>query len=577
MVAAKQAGIISLALAAGILAACGGGGSGGSSGSTASSTGSGSSASSASSASAANSSSSTSSSIASSSASSAGTPDSLGATGWASVTAAWYSNSSSSAATTGGNGATTAKTYTVSDRNGLIQALYGNSATINANGTFSGTLDSSAKIIYVSGTIDLNTNKAGTSLTESDYICAIGTSYAYSSSVSSVTALYSFDAYKTQYDPNGAWKTAAVDKSGDPLEVARACAAANQKKVVYISIPSNTSLIGKGASAKIINGSLVIGASSSAPVDNVVVRNISFENAFDMFPQWDPTDSNGRWNSAYDNVSVMYATHVWIDHNSFSDGSNTDDLYPPVFASPYNEKAMKVQHHDGLLDITKNANYVTVSWNHFHDHDKTNLIGGTDTVNTTTASSAENPNALKITFHHNYWKNIEQRQPRVRYGMVHVYNNYYEGTLDSTATYTWTAGMVAGQGGKLYMENNVFAVSGGTASESTVYSGASDSNKASTCADTMNATTSTYTPSGSYASTYCSAYAYASGNVLNGSAIDLSGVTASGVTWTSTPWFATGIIAGAPTATPSSFYSYSADATASLATSVANGAGAGKF
>ncbi|MEN3110146.1 polysaccharide lyase family 1 protein [Uliginosibacterium paludis] len=499
-------------------------------------------------------------------------------TGWAAVNAAWYSNSSTSSATTGGNAATSAKTYTVTSRTELIQALYGNSATINANGTIaSGTLDSSAKIIYISGTIDLNTNKAGTSLTESDYICAVGTSYAYSSSVTSVTALYSFDAYKTQYDPNGAWKTNPVDKSGDPLEVARACAAANQKKVVYISIPSNTSLIGKGASAKIINGSLVIGASSSAPVDNVVVRNISFENAFDMFPQWDPTDSGGRWNSAYDNVSVMYATHVWIDHNTFSDGSNTDDLYPPVFAAPYNEKAMKVQHHDGLLDITKNANYVTVSWNHFHDHDKTNLIGGTDTVNTTTASSAENPNALKITFHHNYWKNIEQRQPRVRYGMVHVYNNYYEGKLDSSATYTWTAGMVAGQGGKLYMENNVFAISGGTASESTVYSGSSDSTKADTCRDTMNKTTSTYTPSGTYASTYCSAYAYGTGNVLNGSAIDLSGVTAGGVTWTSTPWFASGLISGTPTATPSSYYNYTPDSTASLATSVANGAGAGKF
>ncbi|PLK49999.1 polysaccharide lyase family 1 protein [Uliginosibacterium sp. TH139] len=565
MLVQKKPGIAFLLATAAALVACGGGGGGGSSSTTTTS-----------------STSSTSSSTAASSAStssnassSATLVGSLGATGWATY----------GTGTTGGNSATAAKTYTVSTRVQLIQALYGNSATINADGSIaSGSLDSSAKIIYVSGEISLNTNKAGTELTEADYICPIGTSFSYSGSSGSVTTsttvLYSFDAYKTQYDPNGSWGTTAVEKSGDPYEVARACSAANQKKIVYLSVPSNTSIIGLGSNAKIVHGSLVVGASSSTTVDNVVIRNIAFEDAFDFFPIWDPTDSGGRWNSAYDLVSVMYATHVWIDHNTFSDGSRHDKLYPSPFASPYNAAEMKIQHHDGALDITKTANYVTASWNHFHDHDKTNLIGGTDTVSTSNAASAENPTALKITFHHNYWQNIKQRQPRVRYGMVHIFNNYFENTLDSTADYYWSAGMVTGQGGKLYMENNVFALSGGSPSASTVYSGASDSTKATTCATTMNKTVTAYTPVATYDANFCSAYAYGTGNVLNGSTIDLSAVSATGVvTWTTTPWFASGKTTGTPDATPSSYYSYTSvlEATSNLATTIPAGAGAGKL
>ena len=74
---------------------------------------------------------------------------SLGATGWAST----------NGGTTGGTGATTAKTYTVSNRNDLIQALYGNAATIADDGGVTGTLDNSPKIIYIFGTINLNVDR----------------------------------------------------------------------------------------------------------------------------------------------------------------------------------------------------------------------------------------------------------------------------------------------------------------------------------------------------------------------------------------------------------------------------------
>ena len=62
---------------------------------------------------------------------------SLGVTGWA----ATGTNNLGGTGTTGGHGAAAAKIYTVSTRAGLIQALYGNTATIKTNGTFTGTLD----------------------------------------------------------------------------------------------------------------------------------------------------------------------------------------------------------------------------------------------------------------------------------------------------------------------------------------------------------------------------------------------------------------------------------------------------
>jgi pectate lyase len=453
-----------------------------------------------------------------------------------------------------------AHTYTVTNRNELLAALY-TGLTMNADGSIAtGTLDTSKKIIYVSGTISLNTNSASTPAenTESTYICPIGTVFSYSASAGTVSktvaVAYTFTDYKNQYDPNGTWGTAAIDKGGDPMEVARACAMNKQKAVVKIKIPSNTSLIGVGSTAKFVRGNLSLAAGS----DNIVIRNIAFEDSFDYFPQWDPTDSGGRWNSQYDTISVEGATHVWIDHCEFSDGTNHDKLYPPVFAAPYNIKEMKVQHHDGAVDVGNQSNYVTLSSNYVHDHDKTHLIGGSDSP-----SATNGPSFLKVTMHHNYLKGITQRQPRVRYGMVHVYNNYFSGDT-SVGDYLWSVAWYAGESAKLYVENNVVDVVGAS-SASNVYGGSSGS-KSAACVTTTGTTTA-----------YCSAYAYHAGNLLNGAALDVSGVSVSGVTTTSTPWFATGVTSGAPTGKPSDFYTYTPASTTGLSTSVPANAGVGKL
>ena len=482
---------------------------------------------------------------------------SLGVTGWA----ATGTNNLGGTGTTGGHGAAAAKIYTVSTRAGLIQALYGNTATIKTNGTFTGTLDNSRKIIYISGTISLNQNAAGTELTANDYV-------TYANAASTTCAGYGYTSFTQIWnDYLAAYKPpyAKVPPSSDPVEAARACASNQMKKTVVLNVPSNTSIIGNGATAKIIHGTLMLnGASSTAPVDNIVIRNVAFEDAFDFFTAWDPTDSGGRWNSNYDTMSIQNATHVWIDHCTFSDGARTDDQFPSVWAAPYDGELYHVQHHDGLLDITKSANLITVSYNHLHDHDKAMLMGGTDSASLT----AENPGVLKTTFHHNYFQNLVQRKPRVRYGMVHLYNNYFSGS-NSATLYNWMVGLTSGQGSKLYVENNVFSITGGATASETIGASVSSGSALTNCAALSGMSTAR-----------CSAYIFDSGNLLNGASVSLSSTAHSAnslVTVSSTPWSSAANPAATPSATPASYYSYSVEATGNLATSVPANAGVGKL
>jgi len=179
-------------------------------------------------------------------------------------------------------------------------------------------------------------------------------------------------------------------------------------------------------------------------VSNIIIRNIHFADAYDFFPGWDPKDNaNGEWNSEYDKVSLRGATQVWVDHCSFSDGDRPDASERVALGRP-------MQHHDGLLDITQQSNFVTVSFNHFKEHDKTNLVGSSD-------SQKLDEGKLKVTYHHNLWERTKERTPRVRYGQVHVYNNLY--VAGSGAPYAYGYSIGVGVNSHVFSENNVWETS----------------------------------------------------------------------------------------------------------------------
>ncbi|TLS42569.1 pectate lyase [Streptomyces montanus] len=259
---------------------------------------------------------------------------------------------------------------------------------------------------------------------------------------------YDFDAYLEKYSPEN-W---GLDKdlSGEPAdspEGLRAASAANQDKAIKANVPANTTIVGVGKNSGIRGGSLQIKG-----VDNVILRNLTIEAPLDCFPQWDPTDgATGAWNSEYDAVVVYGSTHVWVDHNTLTDGRYPDSTLPKYFGEIY-------QQHDGLLDIVRGANYVTASWNSFEDHDKTLMIGNSDSAGSTDAGK------LKVTLHHNRFDGIVERAPRVRFGQVDAYNNHFVVTKDQSYSYTFGIGASS----QLYAEKNALSLPAGVSAAKTL-------------------------------------------------------------------------------------------------------------
>ncbi|CAN7188205.1 pectinesterase family protein [Massilia sp. LjRoot122] len=183
----------------------------------------------------------------------------------------------------------------------------------------------------------------------------------------------------------------------------------DQGKRGTLRIPSNTTLIGVAPGAGFVNASLAV-----ANVSQVVIRNLALRNPCDVAPRWDPKDGpKGNWNSLFDAITVSNARHVWIDHNSFTDAPATDDRQPV-------ENGKLKQCHDGALDINQASDFVSVSYNHFTLHEKNLLIGSSD-------RATGDQGHLRITLKGNLFEHVAERAPRVRYGQVHLLNNYYVG------------------------------------------------------------------------------------------------------------------------------------------------------
>jgi pectate lyase len=307
--------------------------------------------------------------------------------------------------TTGGAAADDAHVFTVTDRAGLVRALDGGSDT--------------PKIIKIAGTVDANTDDKGRRLDCADY----------------ATDGYSVKKYLAAYDP----RTWGAARPSGPQEEARQASAARQAERVVLTVGSNTTLIGLGDDAVLKGASLQV-----KDADNVIVRNLELRDAYDCFPAWQPNSGGlGDWKTAYDNLWLKGATHVWVDHVTISDKGHPDEKEPTYFGRNY-------LRHDGLLDITNESDLVTVSWSRFADHDKAMLIGNGD-------SATGDRGKLRVTLHHNEFESVAQRAPRVRFGQVHLYNNRYV-VDEKDADYRYSIGVSTES--RIHAQNNVFHTPG---------------------------------------------------------------------------------------------------------------------
>jgi pectate lyase len=144
-----------------------------------------------------------------------------------------------------------------------------------------------------------------------------------------------------------------------------------------IEVASHKTLVGVGADAVREGGGLHI-----KRAENVIIRNLAIRKA-------------------PDGIGIeMGSHHIWVDHCDLS--------------------ACK----DGLLDVKRGSDFVTVSWCKFHDHHKTALIGHSDKPDVRAIDTGH----LRVTYHHNWFDGTKTRHPRIRFAEpVHIFNNLYVG------------------------------------------------------------------------------------------------------------------------------------------------------
>ncbi|TWT88351.1 Pectate trisaccharide-lyase precursor [Pseudobythopirellula maris] len=143
-----------------------------------------------------------------------------------------------------------------------------------------------------------------------------------------------------------------------------------------VDIGANKTLIGAGPDAALAGGTLRIGS------NNVIVQNLTVG----------PVRG--------DAIEISGAKNVLVTKCDLHDSS------------------------DELCSIVRQSDFVTVSWCKFyfddtHSHAFGGLIGNRD-------DRTSDRGKLHVTMHHNWYaQGVRGRMPRVRYGSVHIYNNYY--------------------------------------------------------------------------------------------------------------------------------------------------------
>jgi len=189
-----------------------------------------------------------------------------------------------------------------------------------------------------------------------------------------------------------------------------------------VRVGSNKTLV--GVCGGTVQGNIKISGSY-----NVIVRNLKIVG----YNCKDPAAVNSKDCSAgADAVTISNSHHVWFDHDDISDGS------------------------DGNLDINLASDFITLSWTKLYysgtridpagaagGHEFSDLIGSSD-------NSTTDEGHLRVTWHHDWWgANVHEREPRARFGQIHLYNNLW-----TSVSNAYCIGL--GVGASMLAENNTF-------------------------------------------------------------------------------------------------------------------------
>jgi pectate lyase len=143
-----------------------------------------------------------------------------------------------------------------------------------------------------------------------------------------------------------------------------------------VNVKSNKTIVGLGNDATLYQIELHI-----IVQQNIIIRNLINRDSY-VEGNYDCKDTD------WDGIQADSCHHLWIDH------------------------CFLAHNCDGLIDLRKACDYVTVSWVRFYDHNKTFGIGWTEQTN------------FRTTIHHCYFDSTNQRNPSFDMGIGHLYNNF---------------------------------------------------------------------------------------------------------------------------------------------------------
>lgn len=198
---------------------------------------------------------------------------------------------------------------------------------------------------------------------------------------------------------------AAAAALAEPLVIELAALIAAPAGVSQIRVRSDKTIRGTAAGAGMTGAGFLL-----TGVSNVIIQNLVLSKA-----------------EVEDSITINASHHVWVDHCDLSsDGTET---------------------YDGLVDVVHGSDFVTVSWCVFHDHRLTSLVGHSANP----SDPLEDPMHLTVTYHHNWFRGTQFYNPKVRFGTVHVFNNFYDFPVVNEGK-----GIVSQLGAQVLVENNFF-------------------------------------------------------------------------------------------------------------------------
>jgi pectate lyase len=194
---------------------------------------------------------------------------------------------------------------------------------------------------------------------------------------------------------------------------------------------------------------------------NIIIRNLEFDELW----EWDESTKGNYDKNDWDYITLEESSKVWIDHCTFN------------------------KAYDGLVDVKKGTSGVTISWSTFKGDDGSSSSFVTQQINALEANrsaypmydylrgssvglskadiiaiagsqkkghlvgatelASDNPN-LQVTLHHNYYKDIQDRMPRLRGGNAHAYNIVMDSAAARAAGKKITSAMASAISSKGY-------------------------------------------------------------------------------------------------------------------------------